>query len=133
MENILPAHWLVSPLSPLCPLWDVTEAKHKAVFHGAGAYLASESSWWFSAEKVCTWTEADHSTAHGPPLLEARREANFNSVSISNIQFSFRGLRGKQAPVKGSLPISGESIRPVCYEECTMEESGRGMFAREGD
>lgn len=33
------------PLSPLCPLWDVTEAKHKAVFHGAAAYLASESMW----------------------------------------------------------------------------------------
>lgn len=44
-EDILPAHWLVSPQSPLCPLWDVTEAKHKAVFHGAGAYLASESMW----------------------------------------------------------------------------------------
>ncbi|TNN80921.1 hypothetical protein EYF80_008926 [Liparis tanakae] len=28
--------------SPLCPLEYVTEAQHKAVFHGAGAYLGSE-------------------------------------------------------------------------------------------
>lgn len=35
----------VTGLSPLCPLCDVTGAKHKAVFHGAAAYLASESMW----------------------------------------------------------------------------------------
>lgn len=44
-EDILPAHWLVFPPGPLCPRRDVTQAKHKAVFHGAAAYLASESMW----------------------------------------------------------------------------------------
>lgn len=44
-EDILPARWLVFPPGPLCPRRDVTQAKHKAVFHGAAAYLASESMW----------------------------------------------------------------------------------------
>lgn len=44
-KNTSPHHWLICPLSPLCPLWEVTETKHKAGFHGAGAYLASQSMW----------------------------------------------------------------------------------------
>lgn len=39
-ENVLPVHWQVFPPRPL---WDAAGAKHKAAFHGAGAYLASES------------------------------------------------------------------------------------------
>lgn len=72
-EDILPAHWLVFPPGPLCPRWDVTQAKHKAVFHGAAAYLASESMWDMpenkgaSLRQLTGWAYPFHGPHIAPP------------------------------------------------------------------
>lgn len=110
-EDILPAHWLLSPLSPLCPLWDVTGAKHKAVFHGAGAYLASESMWDMPGNKgaslrpLAGWAYPFHRPHISLPLLIWQAHGDF---------YWRRSTPGKGLTSKAQGPtLQGEEQEPL--------------------